>query len=88
MALLDTFVREVDVMMHADGPLKMEDKDEHTQNSVSSYDYKCFTKEIPQGFFQLQYSLVYVLLVYVGLTILKGLTFSKQQLEIDPFLGL
>ena len=44
MALLDTFVREVDVMMHTDGPLKMEDKDEHTQNSASSYDYKCFTK--------------------------------------------
>ena len=41
-----------DVMMHADGPLKMEDKDGHTQNSASSYDYKCFTKQIPQGFFR------------------------------------
>jgi len=77
MALLNTFVREGDVMMHADRPLKMEAKDGHTQHLTSSYDYQCFTKEIPQGFSQLQYSLVYVLLGCVGLTILKGLTFSK-----------
>ena len=64
-------------MMHTDRPLKREDKDGHTQNSASSYDYKCFTKEIPQAFFQLQYSLVYLFLGCVGLTILKGLTFSK-----------
>ena len=75
--LLDTFVREDDVTMHADGPLKMEDEDGHTQSSASSYDYKCFTKEILQGSFRWQYSLVYVLLGCVGLTILKGLTFSK-----------
>ena len=69
MALLDTFVRVGDVMMRADGPLKMEVKDGHTQNLASSYDYTCFTKKIPQGFFQVQYSLVYVLLGCVGLTI-------------------
>ena len=45
LALLDT-VREDDVILHADGPFKMEGKDEHTQNSASSCDYK------PQGSLQ------------------------------------
>ena len=46
LALLDTSLGEEDVILHAEGPLKMEGKDEYTQNSPSSCNYK------PQGFLQ------------------------------------